>query len=166
MNILSLKKISFVFLIVISTAASCTRNIKETKITAESAKYNFIFASDSSEFKDNIREKLIAKYSGQANIDLVNIDKIENIKAKNYDVVLIIDTCIAGTRGNTSLNSFLTKLENNKNIVLFITSGDSKWKYDDKRIDAITSASKIENTEPIYLQISKKIDQIIADKKE
>jgi hypothetical protein len=165
MNILTLKIFSLILLVAISIAASCTRNIKETKITAESAKYNFVFASDSTEFKDSIRGKLIAKYSGQANIDLVNIDKIKDIKAKDYDVILIIDTCIGGARGNTSLNSFLTNLENNKKTVLFITAGDSDWKFNDKRIDAITSASKIENIEPIYSQISKKIDQIIADKK-
>jgi hypothetical protein len=165
MNILLIKKFLLVFIIILSLVTSCSRNIKETKITTENAKYNFIFASDSSEFKDNIRQKLITKYSTQANIDLVNIDKIKELKTKDYDVILIMDTCMGGTRLNESLNSFLKHIEDNKNIVLLLTSGDSDWKYSNKVIDAITSASKLEDEELIYLKILKKIDQIIANKK-
>jgi hypothetical protein len=64
------------------------------------------------------------------------------------------------------LNSFLKHIEDNKNIVLLLTSGDSDWKYSNKDIDAITSASKLEDEELIYSKISKKIDQIIFNKKD
>jgi len=56
-------------------------------------------------------------------------------------------------------------VQDNKNIVLLITSGDSEWKYTGKKIDAITSASVSENEEQIYSKITQKIDQIITDKK-
>jgi hypothetical protein len=165
MNNLSLKNFSFVLIILLFFTVSCIKNIKENKITTGNAKYNFMFASDSSEFKDSIREKLIAKYSGEASINLVNIDKIKDIKAKDYDVILIMDTCVAGARGNTSMDSFLTNLKDNKNVVLFITYGGSDCTYSNKGIDAITSASKIDDSEINYQKISKQIDKIITDKK-
>ena len=56
--------------------ASCTRNVKETQFTTENAKFNLIIAGDSSDFKDKIRNKLIARYKNNTNIDVVNIKKL------------------------------------------------------------------------------------------
>ncbi len=165
MDISLFKKLFIIPVILLSIIASCTRNIKETRIINENAKYNFAFASDSSEFKDNIRQKLISKYSPQANINLINIDKLKDIKIKDYDAIVIMDTCMGWGNRNVSLNSFLNRIDENKNVVLFITAGDSDWKYSNKGIDAITSASKIGDEELIYSKISNKIDQIISDKK-
>ncbi len=164
MKIKSVKYFPVVFIIALFFTISCTRNIREYKVEAKDAKYDFIFASDSSEFKDSIREKLISRYKKQANISLINIRKIKDIKAKENDVILIMDTCMGGTRLNISLNSYLTNLEDNKNTVLFITAGDNDWKYSYKDIDAITSASESKNKEQVIRKISEKIDAIISNK--
>lgn len=164
MNIKSIIHLPVIILTALFFIVSCTRNIKEYKIEAENAKYNFIFASDSSEFKDNIREKLVSRYKNQANINLVNIEKIKDINAHDYDLVLIMDTCFGGTRLNTSLNSYLDGLKNTDNTVLFITAGDNDWKYSYKDIDAVTSASEIRKEEQVYREIADKIDSIILSK--
>jgi len=166
MNILLLQKIIIIPIALFSLVLSCTRNIKENKIITENAKYNFIFVSDSSEFKDNIRQKLVGKYRTQANINEVNIDKLKDLKIKDYDVIVILDTCMGWGNLNDSMNSFLNRIESNKNVVLFLTAGDSDWKYSNKGIDAITSASKSGDEEIIYSKIANKIDQIISNKKE
>jgi hypothetical protein len=166
MNILLLQKIIIIPIALFSMVLSCTRNIKENKIITENAKYNFIFVSDSSEFKDNIRQKLVGKYRTQANINEVNIDKLKDLKIKDYDVIVILDTCMGWGNLNDSMNSFLNRIESNKNVVLFLTAGDSDWKYSNKGIDAITSASKSGDEEIIYSKIANKIDQIISNKKE
>ena len=163
MQIRSKKYFSVICIIVLVFTASCTRNVKESRIITENARLNFVFASDASEFKDSIRNKLIARYKDQCNIDIVNIGKLKDIRTENYDVVLIMDTCMAWSTFNPSLKSFLENQTNHNNIVLFMTANDLDWEYRYKGVDAITSASEIENEESVYLELAEKIDKIISD---
>ena len=162
MRIRSEQSISTLVIVAIAFLASCTRNVKETQFTAENAKFNLIIASDSSDFKDEIRNRIIDKYSNNGNIDVVNIDKLENIKPEDYDVILIIDTCIGCEDFNWSMKGFLDRLEDNNNVVVLMTTGYSHHEYSYGGVDAITAASRIANEEEIVTRLSEEIDRIIA----
>lgn len=149
--------VAFVFL------TSCTRNVKETQLTTENAKFNLIIAGDSSDFKDEIRNKIIARYSNSGNIDVVNISKLENIKPEDYDVILIMDTCIGCEDFNWSMKDFLDKLEDNNNVVLLMTTGYAHSEYSYGGVDAITAASRIADEEEIFLRLSEEIDRILGN---
>ena len=150
-------------IVALAFLASCTRNVKETQLTTENAKFNLIIAGDSSDFKDEIRNRIIARYSNSGNIDVVNIDKLENIRPEDYDVILIMDTCIGCEDFNWSMKSFLDRLEDNNNVVLFMTAGNPHYEYSYGSVDAITSASRIANEEEISTELSEEIDRIIGD---
>ncbi len=153
-----------ILIMFIILAVSCAgRQIKEESFKSEGAKYNFVFVSDPTVFKETIHQKLIEKYKGQANIDLLGIDKLKDIKANNYNIILIMDTCIAGSPSSKSLNSFISNTDDKRKIVLFVSAGSS-YKFSSSGIDAITSASKVEKTDAVYSEISRKIDQIISEK--
>jgi len=77
-------------------------------------------------------------------------------------VVLIMDTCLAWTDFNPSLKAFVEDLEGGKNVVLFMTAGNPDWTFSYKDIDAITSASRIENEDTVFAEIVKRIDGIVA----
>jgi hypothetical protein len=154
--ILTLAIVALVFLV------SCTRNVKEAQLTTENAKFNLIIAGDSSDFKDGIRNRIIARYSNHGNIDVVNIDKLENIRPEDYDVILIMDTCIGCEDFNWSMKSFLDRLEDNKNVVLLMTTGYAHYDYSYGGVDAITAASRTANEEEIFTRLSEEIDKIIA----
>ena len=162
MRIRSEQSISTLVIVAIAFLASCTRNVKETQFTAENAKFNLIIASDSSDFKDEIRNRIIDKYSNNGNIDVVNIDKLENIKPEDYDVILIIDTCIGCEDFNWSMKGFLDRLEDNNNVVVLMTTGYSHHEYSYGGVDAITAASRIANEEEVVTRLSEEIDRIIA----
>ena len=115
MRIRSEQYISVLAIVALAFLASCTRNVKETQLTTENAKFNLIIAGDSSDFKDKIRNRIIAQYSNNGNIDVVNINKLENIRPEDYDVILIMDTCIGCEDFNWSMKSFLDRLEDNNN---------------------------------------------------
>ena len=76
MRIRSEQYISIVAIVALAFLASCTRNVKETQLTTENAKFNLIIAGDSSDFKDKVRNRIIARYSNSGNIDVVNIKKL------------------------------------------------------------------------------------------
>jgi hypothetical protein len=162
-RIRSEQSISTLVIVALAFLASCTRNVKETQFTTENAKFNLIIASDSSDFKDEIRNRIIDKYSNNGNIDVINIDKLENIRPEDYDVILIIDTCIGCEDFNWSMKGFLDRLEDNNNVVLLMTTGYSHHEYNYGGVDAITAASRIANEEEIVTRLSEEIDRIIGD---
>ncbi|MBW1894920.1 MAG: hypothetical protein JRI91_14680 [Deltaproteobacteria bacterium] len=63
---------------------------------------------------------------------------------------------------NPSVNNFLEKIEKKDNIVLFMTADDVEWEYSYQNVDAITSASEIENKETVTAKLSERIDEIIS----
>jgi hypothetical protein len=162
-SIRSEQSISTLVIVALAFLVSCTRNVKEVQFTAENAKFNLIIASDSSDFKDEVRNRIIDKYSNNGNIDVVNIDKLENIRPEDYDVILIMDTCIGCEDFNWSMKGFLDKLEDNNNLVLLMTTGYSHHEYSYGGVDAITAASRIANEEEIVTRLSEEIDRILRD---
>jgi len=72
-----------------------------------------------------------------------------------------MDTCKAWSFFNLSLKSFVKKSDNCNNIILFMTAGDSDWKYQYKGLDAITSASIIGDEEWIIAKLTASIDDLI-----
>ena len=155
--------ISILAIVALAFLASCTRNVKETQLTTENAKFNLLIAGDSSDFKDGIRDRIIARYRNNGNIDVVNIDKLENIKPEDYDAILIMDTCIGCEDFNWSMKGFLDRLEDNNNVVLLMTTGYSHYEYSYGGVDAITAASRIADEEEIFTRLSEEIDRIIGD---
>lgn len=163
MRIRSEQYISVLAVVALAFLASCTRNVKETQLTTENAKFNLIIAGDSSDFKDEIRNRIIDRYSNNGNIDVVNIDKLENIRPEDYDVILIMDTCIGCEDFNWSMKGFLDRLEDNNNVVLLMTTGYSHYEYSYGGVDAITAASRTANEEEIFTRLSEEIDRIIGN---
>ena len=154
--------ISILAIVALAFLASCTRNVKETQFTTENAKFNLLVAGDSSDFKDRVRNRIIARYRKNGNIDVVNINNLKDIRPEDYDVILIMDTCIGCEDFNWSMKSFLDRLEDNNNVVLFMTAANPNYEYSYGSLDAITAASKIANEEEILTELSEEIDKIIA----
>ena len=155
--------ISILAIVALAFLASCTRNVKETQFTTENAKFNLLVAGDSSDFKDRVRNRIIARYRKNGNIDVVNINNLKDIRPEDYDVILIMDTCIGCEDFNWSMKSFLDRLEDNNNVVLLMTTGYSHYEYSYGGVDAITAASRIANEEEIFTRLSEEIDRIIGN---
>jgi hypothetical protein len=141
---------------------SCAKHIPEQHFGAENAKFDLIIGGVTSEFKDVIVTRLIDRYKDQGNIDLVDFDKLNQAQCGDYDVILVMDDSEAWLLWNFSLNSFLEKTENCNNIVLLITAGDPDWEYQYKDLDAITSASVVENEDSVFNEVAAKIDNMIS----
>lgn len=142
-------------------AAACSKKLVETSFAPDQAKYTILIAGDSSEFKDKIRGKLIDTYKNTATIKVVNINKLKKEDVGSVDAVVIMDTCFAWTGFNPSLKSFMKLPENRKKTVVFITAGDPDWSYQYEEVDAITSASNLNNEEDVYSRIKSELDRIL-----
>ena len=140
----------------------CAQPLKETRLTAKDPQFTLLIAGDASEFKDSLRSKIVSHYQDHSNIDIINIKKLNQVNPSDFDVILIMDTCLAWTGFNPSLKAFLKNLEGTQNVVVFMTAGDPDWEFTFEDIDAITSASRTENEPAVFADIIRRIDHIVA----
>ncbi len=158
------KNVGFLFLLFFLPAlffSSCTRNIVETKLENKNAKIRILIASDSSDYKDKIRNRVIDKYTNQASIDLVNIESLDDIVTEKYKAIFLIDTTMGWTTFNPSIKDFIEEHEDKKKIVLFMTAADPEFEFSYEGVDAITSASEPEYEEKTFQSITDELDKII-----
>lgn len=155
----TLTAVVLILFVIIQT--SCTKKLTEVRLVPEKPEFKMLIAGDSSEFKDRIRNRIIGQYKDYLDIHVVNIKSLKTTVAHDYDVVLIMDTCLAWSRFNPSIKTFMKNSDNRKKTVLFMTADDIDWEYSYKEVDAITSASVIENEEQVLSRITYQIDGII-----
>lgn len=141
---------------------SCTKTTRETKFAPSSPQFNMVIALKSSEFKDDIKDKLVERYKNNATMKIVPINDLKEIETKDYDVVLIIDARMGWSMFNSTTKGFIRKTIEKDKIVLFITTPNPNRPFIYKGVDAITSASRTETPDTIVDQISMEIDKIIT----
>ena len=155
--------VNFLAISLLFLVGACGGRIQERKVEHPDAQYHLIIAvidGQSSVFKEAVIQTLIEKYQETGAIEVMNVSKAEQITQKQYDVVLLIDRCKAGMKLNSTFKKLVAELDQKK-LVVFITSGDSDWKYNDKGIDAVTSASSKDKTQEVRQEIAKKIDALL-----
>ena len=140
---------------------ACARHVPEANYRPENAKFNLLIAASASDFKDGVRDRIVDRYKERGNIDVTDISGLKNVSCGNYDAILVMDTCKAWTWFNFSLKSFLKRSKNCHNVVLYLTAGDPEWTYQYENLDAVTSASVVENEDAIANQLSLRLDRII-----
>jgi len=149
-------------ILVLMLTLSCAKEIPEQRFTAENAKYDLLITGVTSEFKADIISRIVDRYKDQGNVNLVNMDKLDQLQCDDYDAILVIDSVQAWSYWNFSLNSFLEKTENCKNVVLLYTAGDPDWEYQYHELDAITSASQVEDQDRVFNELTYEIDVLIS----
>ena len=143
-------------------SASCTHKLKEVKFVPQIKEYTMLIAGDSSTFKDSVRDRIIEKYRPTCEIHVINIKDLPNVDASLYDVVVIMDTCMAWSGFNPSFKTFLDKDGNKNKTVLSMTAGNPSWKYSYNNVDAITSASRVDKQDSFFVRIDDGIQEIMS----
>jgi len=162
MKALGIRYLLFAALMVI-IFSSCSRNIKETTINNLNASHKIVIASNGSDFRDSIRERIIKKYSDNCYIEVINLDKLQTVEYDRYDAILVMDAIIAWGGFNPEMRNYIDSLNDKKKVVLFLSAGDEELKYSYKGVDAISSASVVEEEDKVVKEIIGKIDMLLAE---
>jgi protein-tyrosine-phosphatase len=152
------------FILMTVFVSACAPKLYQKNSVAPNATFNLLVASDGTDFKNDIHDRVIAHYKNLGNIDNTTIDKIHLFNSDQYDVILIMDSCMARAGFNRSLKSYLNSNVSAQKIVLVVTAGDPDWQFSYSGIDAITSASVTENKDKIFTLVTLQIDQILSKK--
>jgi hypothetical protein len=142
--------------------SSCSRNIKEITINNLNAPHKIVIASNGSEFKNSIRDKVIKKYSDNCYIEVINLDKLQEVEYDRYDAILVMDAIIAWDAFNPEMKKYIDSLSDKKKVVLFLSAGDEELKYSYNGVDAISSASVVAEEEKVIQEITRKIDLLLS----
>jgi len=108
---------------------------------------SILIASQNSKFKNALVEEIAQDLkSGGYILKIINLNKIPKEAQADYTVIIIINSCWAGhqTRITEKFLNHLSKEERQKVIVITTAKGID-WKNKITGIDAITSASKMNN---------------------
>ncbi|MBW2624439.1 MAG: hypothetical protein JRD68_16135 [Deltaproteobacteria bacterium] len=162
MKIPGIRYLLFTALMVI-IFSSCSRNIKEITINNLNAPHKIVIASNGSDFRDSIRDKVIKKYSDNCYIEVINLDKLQTVEYDRYDVILVMDAIIAWGGFNPEMKNYIDSLSDKKKVVLFLSAGDEELKYSYNGVDAISSASVVEEEGKAVKEITGKIDILLSE---
>ncbi len=152
------------FILCLPLFLSCAKKIPEQRFAVQNPEYDLLITGVTSEFKADIILRIIDRYKDQGNVDLVNIDKLDRLECDDYDAILVMDSVRAWSLFNFSLKSFLEKTQDCKNVVLLYTAGNPDWKYQYHEIDAITSASQIDDQDRVFNELTYAIDLLVFGK--
>ncbi|NOY59901.1 MAG: hypothetical protein GXO75_13375, partial [Calditrichaeota bacterium] len=79
-------------LFVLMFTLSCARQIPEKRFVNENARFDLLIGGETSDFKDDIVSRLVERYKGGGNIDIVNFTRLKQVQCGDYDVILVMDS--------------------------------------------------------------------------
>jgi len=150
-----------IILALAATLLSCVRSVPEMRHVVLNARYSLLIASDASEFKDAVRKQVFDHFSNYSNVEVVNIRRLKTIQTRDFDAVIIIDTCLGWSQFNPTMKAFLDDAEDPGRIVLFLTVDDTDWVFTYQGVDAITAASRMEDEDRVAAELIRQIDRIL-----
>lgn len=121
------------------------RTADSYEINVANPKEKVLIATQSTEFKNLLVKNLCDSLKSKSvYVKVIDVDKLIEAGSDNWDRILIINSFII--RLNKEINNFLKKDSTNKTL-LVVTAGGGDWRpKQELKVDAITSASRIEYT--------------------
>lgn len=132
-----------------------------TQMDAEGGKARVLIAVRPSDFKQQIVGKLTARYSGQAELTLLDIDDLDQVRESDYDGMVVMGARMGWLMFSAEERHFLDNLKTPSKLVMVMTAAIRDWKWDRKDIDVISCASKPENVELVFNEVSTRLDGIL-----
>lgn len=145
----------------------CTLKSVDTRETGSSDQGapRILIAYQQSKFKHalvaDIRTALQKK---QYYIKIIDVKALRNESVQNYHAVVIINKCMAG-RPDPRVEDYILEVPQKDKIILLTTGYMDAWKPESPEVDAMTSASKLAESNRIAQIITGKVTYLIDSKK-
>ncbi len=132
------------------------KDISDTLYGSKAAPVQICIASRAGEFKEAVVQHLSDSLSDDFTaVTVTGIKALKSISPASYQVVVIINTCMAWQIDNR-VQKFYEKNSDYKNVVMITTSADSekcgKGRYIPEYVDAVSSASAEENVSDVVAE--------------
>ena len=120
-----------------------------------------LIATQRTEFKEAVVSRVVEDLEKDlCYVKVIDLKRLENEPATNYDAIVVVNTCKAW-RLTGGVSKFVKAFPYKDKVVLLTTAGGEDWKPKSVEVDAITSASKEQKTDPVAEEISRKVRKIL-----
>jgi len=154
-----------IILMVISVTGCAPQPMVTSTIGAIDSRNRILIASQKSEFKEDIVSKVVKGFEeGHIYIEIIDLRNLSNILTEDYQAIVILND-YKFFQINRHARKFLKNVNDyeRKKIVLLTTAGSPDLMKKSSEIDAISSASVIEDTDTISDKIIKKVNVILSE---
>lgn len=155
--------ILFIGLLLVSGCAK--RPIPTRILGAIDSKKRLLIASQDSAFKDTVVSNIISEFEKERFfIEVIDLTSLADKSSRDYGAIVILND-YKFFRMNNYVTQFIQRVDDNdrRKIVLITTAGNPGLVKDDLNVDAVTSASKMIQTDDVSEIIIKKIYLIISE---
>ena len=132
------------------------KDVSRAQISAADRSPVVLMASRSSAFKEALVKKLSADLASQdIGVKIVGIGDLKDIRAEDYDAVVLINTCLAWGLDN-EVQAFVDRYPRNNRMIVVTTSGEGVWlpQKEDSAYDAISSASNLTHVDAVAREVT------------
>lgn len=118
-----------------------------------------LIATQGSAFKDTIVHEIVAAYRADNYIKVTDIEKLYGVDETAWDCIVIVHTWEMWMPPK-AIKYYMKRRTNPNKHVVITTSGDGHYKQDN--VDAITTASIMEDSHEIAEQAIQKMNKILT----
>jgi hypothetical protein len=153
-------KSKLIILATILCFLGCTVSKKIIETGNNNSSRKILIATENSEFKKEVVDRLIEKLGMQDYyFRIISLKQLEEVDRGQYGAILLVCKVTAG-KIQARANTFINKELANPKLIIFLTSGSgdplSEFNTADMSgVDAITSASRISEVEKLADQLKK-----------
>jgi hypothetical protein len=155
----------FIILIVICISGCAPRPMVTSTIGAIDRKNKLLIATQKSEFKEAIVSKVVKGFEeNNIFIEVIDLANLSDKLIEDYKAIVILND-YKFFQINRNTKKFLKNVNDyeRRKIVLLTTAGSPKLMIKSSEVDAISSASKISNTDTISDKIIQKVNTILSE---
>jgi hypothetical protein len=96
-------------------------------------------------------------------LTLLDLDKLNNVQPTDYDALVVMGARMGFLLLSAKERRFLRHLDDPEKLILVMTAAVNDWKWNRDDIDVITCASNFRNIDPLYREVSARIDKLLAN---
>ena len=120
-----------------------------------------LIATQRSEFKEAVVSRIVEDLKKDlCYVKVIDLKRLEHEPAMDYDAIVVVNTCKAW-RLTGGASKFVKAFPGKDKVVLLTTAGGEDWKPKSVEVDAITSASKEQKTDPVAEAIVGRVRKIL-----
>jgi hypothetical protein len=157
--------VPFLLLFSVYSTGCATKPITTTTIGVIDGRDKVLIATQKSEFKEAVVSKVIEDLEkNDLYIEISDLSELAKKSAKEYEAIVIINS-YKYFNFNKHVRNFLEntdKLEQKK-VVLLSTAGTPKWADKGEELDAMSTASKIDEVDNVSMNIVQRVNSILSE---
>ena len=154
--------VPYIVLAVFALTCSGRQHVQPKPLNSVDGGSNVLIVTRQSAFKERVVGKLIEKYRSRANLALTDIENLNDVRATDYDALVVMGARMGFLLLSAKERRFIRHLDDPKKLIMVMTASAEDWKWDRDDVDVITCASNFKNVEPLYQQISARLDELLV----